>query len=111
MENEGLRKYLAEVRAFKDKLGDNTLSTLSGHGRGDKFKCRREWAHTIVNYLFQGLLERYLTEDSLSIREYAEFCKYMDDTNFREREITTQEDIKRGNQLLTAIINEVEALI
>ncbi len=116
MTNPHSEEYLARIRELRDDWIDDIPaeiihSTHPVYGRSPIFKCRRGWFMGVIAYFELGLVEGHLTKDSPPVKAYAEFRKYMDETNFQKRSLTTTEDIRRGNDVLTAMINELESKI
>lgn len=109
-----LPKNLDEFRESARTLLDDWVEPIPAeiihsdhpvYGLGPKFKCRRIWFQAIINYAEAGLDAGFLPRESNAFSTYQDFLKYLDDSEIRKR-LTTEEDIRQGNKVLTAILSD-----
>lgn len=102
-------EYQERIRELKDDYVEPIPTEIihSNHpdfGNSPKFKCRRGWFQGIINTAVIGKMCGFLSEESEAYQIFTDFCKYLDDSGIRKR-LTTEEDIRQGNKVLTALLN------
>ena len=63
------------------------------------------WKRAHIAYIELGLDHGFVDEDTKIL--YQNFWQYLEDSNFRRR-LTTEEDIKKANEVLTSIIENLQ---
>lgn len=95
---------LEKLRILKDEFSDEIPNrTISSYRPDKKFKVRRNWWQAVTSVLEKGLDEDIVPEKSRP--DVESFVKHYTSAEFRDQPLTTKEDIRRANELLSKVLN------
>lgn len=104
-------EYITLVREHRDGWSNeipteilHSTKYVDGVATTPKFKCRRMWFQGVFSRIELGLDDGFISTRTKQL--YDDFQKYIDSSKFRQRR-TTSEDIQRGDQVLTAILEDL----
>src|SRR3989344_7533539 len=96
------KEYLEQLIESRDDYSDEIPKELVYDT--PKFKCRRGWFQGFYGNVELGITLGFVNEHAKRLYYY--FLEYAKRTNFDERLLTTHEDIRRANEILTSIIGD-----
>ena len=106
------KEYLRRIRQLRDDWVcgiseeiQHSFKMVDGKPITPKYKCRRGWFQGVIASACYGIKSGFVDKKSEKLVE--DFYRYLDETNFRRR-LTTEEDIRRGDKVLTSMIASLE---
>ena len=96
----GLAELLTEAESLRDDYSEEILDEIT-HGKA-KFKVQKNWFNLITSMIKEAHQNGELMDQDV-IGQYKIFEKYMIDSNFHGRNVTS-EDIQKANEFLNYLI-------